>query len=105
MPLDPSLYLAYPTRTKGFDSSIFSNYTSYIPRNVYLVLEQFVVPPTYTLYSFGNQFLILVQLVTNKDRQVVQQLITTPVPTIIQIIISLQTYVSRSSTHQPLNGK
>jgi hypothetical protein len=30
-------YPTYPTGTKGLDSSIFKNYISYVPRNVYLV--------------------------------------------------------------------
>jgi hypothetical protein len=51
VPLDHSLYLAYPIGTKGLDSLIFKNYTSYVPRNVYPVLEQ---PPTYTPYSVEN---------------------------------------------------
>jgi hypothetical protein len=53
VPLDPSLY---PTGTKGFDFLIFRNYINYVPRNVYLVFEQLVVPPTYTPYSIGHQF-------------------------------------------------
>jgi hypothetical protein len=69
MPLDPSLYLAYPTGTKGLDSSIFTNYTCHVPRNVYLVHVQLVVPPKYTPYSVGNYFPIVVQCV---------QLVTTP---------------------------
>ncbi len=54
VPLHPNLYPTYPTGTKGLDSSIFRNYTSYVPRNVYPVLEQLVIPPTYTPYSIGN---------------------------------------------------
>jgi hypothetical protein len=54
VPLNLNLYLAYPTRTKGLDSSIFRNYISYVPRNVYLVPKQPIVPPTYTPYSIGN---------------------------------------------------
>ncbi len=65
MPLDLSLYLANPIRTKGLDSSIFKNYTSY----VYLVLEQPLVPPTYIPNFVGNQFLIIVQPMINEDRQ------------------------------------
>jgi hypothetical protein len=68
VPLNSSLYLAYPTRTKGFDSSIFKNYTCYVPGNVYPAFEQLVVPPTYIPYSVGNQFSIVVQLVTNKEK-------------------------------------
>jgi hypothetical protein len=41
---------------------------------------------------------------TNKDRQHGQQPITTPIPTIVQIITSLPTYVPRGSIDQPLNG-
>jgi hypothetical protein len=37
VPLNSNLYLAYPTKTKGLDSSIFRNYTGYVPRNVYPV--------------------------------------------------------------------
>jgi len=29
VPLDPSLYPTYPIKIKGFDSSIFKNYTGY----------------------------------------------------------------------------
>ncbi len=41
--LDPSLHPAYPIGTKGFDPLIFKNYTSYVPRYVYPVLEQPIV--------------------------------------------------------------
>jgi hypothetical protein len=99
VPLDPSLYLAYLVGTKGLDYLIFKNYTIYVPRNVYPVLEQHVVPPTYTPYSIGNQFPIMVQLVTNMDRQHVQQPITAPIPAIVQVITSLPTYVPKGSTH------
>jgi hypothetical protein len=34
VPLYPNLYLAYQTRAKGLDSSIFRNYIGYVPRNV-----------------------------------------------------------------------
>jgi hypothetical protein len=51
VPLDPSLYLTYPTKTKGLDSSIFRNYTCYVLGNVYLVHKQLVVPPTYIVSS------------------------------------------------------
>jgi hypothetical protein len=54
VPLDPSLYLAYPIGTKGFDSLISMNYTCYVPRYVYPILEQLVVPPTYIPYVVGN---------------------------------------------------
>jgi hypothetical protein len=53
MPLDHSLYLAYPIGTKGLDSLIFTNYTCYVPRNVCPVVEQPIVPPTYTPYYVG----------------------------------------------------
>ncbi len=66
--LDPNLYLAYPTRTKGLDSAIFRNYIGYVLGNVYPVLQQPIVPPTYTPYFVGNQFPTMVQLVTNRDR-------------------------------------
>jgi hypothetical protein len=46
VPLDPSLYLAYPIGTKGLDFLIFRNYTSYVHGNVYPVLEQPIIPPT-----------------------------------------------------------
>jgi hypothetical protein len=52
--LNSSLYLAYPIGTKGLDSLIFKNYTGYVLGNVYLVLEQPNVPPTYTPYFVGN---------------------------------------------------
>jgi hypothetical protein len=48
------LYPTYSTGTKGFDSSIFKNYTCSIPENVYLVPKQLVVPPTYIPNSIGN---------------------------------------------------
>jgi hypothetical protein len=60
MPLDPSLYPTYPTKTKGLDFLIFRNYISYVPRNVYPIPKQHVVRPTYTPYSIGNQFLTVV---------------------------------------------
>jgi hypothetical protein len=47
VPLDPKLYQENPIRTKGLEFSIFKNYTCYVPRNVYLVLKQSVVPPTF----------------------------------------------------------
>jgi hypothetical protein len=50
VPLNPSLYLAYQTRTKGLDSSIFKNYIGYVHGNVHLILEQPIVPPTYIPY-------------------------------------------------------
>jgi len=53
VPLDPSLYITYPIGTKGLDSLIFRNYTGYVPRNIYPVPEQLVVPPTYTLLEIS----------------------------------------------------
>jgi hypothetical protein len=35
---------------------------------VYPTLEQLIVPPTYILDFVGNQFFIMVQLVTNKEK-------------------------------------
>jgi hypothetical protein len=104
MLLDPSLYPTYQTRTKGLDSSVFKNYITYVPRNVYLVSEQHVVPPSYIPYSIGNKFLTMVQPMTNKDKQFVQQPITTLVSTTVQVTISLPTYVHRGSAHHPPNG-
>jgi hypothetical protein len=69
VPLDRSLYPTYPTRTKGLDSLIFRNYIYYVLGNMYAILKQHVVPPTYRPYSVGNQFPIMVQLVTSNDRQ------------------------------------
>jgi hypothetical protein len=37
VPLNPNLYRANLIITKGFDFSIFENYTGYVPRNVYPV--------------------------------------------------------------------
>jgi hypothetical protein len=54
VPLDPNLYQANPTKTKGLDSSIYKNYTGYVLGNVYLILGQPIVPPTYIPYSVGN---------------------------------------------------
>jgi hypothetical protein len=103
MPLDPSLYLAYPTGTKGFDYSIFNNHTSYVPRNVYPIPEQLVVPLTYIPNFIGNQFCTMVQIVISMDIQLVQQLVIASVPTIIQVISILPTYVPIRSNHQPPN--
>ncbi len=72
MPLNPSLYPAYPIVKKGIDSLIFKNYTSYVPRNVCPILEKHVVPPTYIPNFVGNHFPRMVQLMTSKDRQLVQ---------------------------------
>ncbi len=54
VPLDLSLYPTYPIETKRLDPSIFRNYTGYVPRNVYLIPKQPIVPPTYILNSIGN---------------------------------------------------
>jgi hypothetical protein len=69
VPLDFTLYPTYQTGAKELDSSISKNYTCYIPRNVYLILEQPIVPPTYIPYSIGNQIPIVVQPVTSRDKQ------------------------------------
>ncbi len=79
VPLDLNLYPRYPTRIKGLDSSIFRNYVGYVLGNVYPILEQLIVPPTYILYFIGNQFPIMVQPVTNKDKQHVTALMPTTV--------------------------
>jgi hypothetical protein len=100
VPLDLSLYPAYPIRTKGFDSSIFKNYIGYVPGNVYSIPEQPVVPPTYTPYFVGNQFLTMVQIVSNKDRQHV----IAPISTILLDTTSLLTYITIGFIHQPLDG-
>jgi len=83
VPLDPSLYPAYPTRTKGLDFSIFRTCIGYVFGNVYPILGQPIVPPTYTPCSVGNQFLTMVQPIASKDRQHVQQPIIAPILTII----------------------
>ncbi len=71
---------------------------------MYLVLQQPIVPPTYTTYSIGNQFPTMVQPMTSKDKQHVQQPIIAPIPTIIHVITNLPTYVPRGFAHQPLDG-
>ncbi len=68
VPLDPSLYPTYFTRIKGLDPSIFRNYTCYVPRYVYSILKQHVVPPMYTPHIIGNWFPIMVQPITTKDK-------------------------------------
>jgi hypothetical protein len=72
VPLDPNLYPTYPTGTKGIDSLIFKNYTSYVLGNVYPIPKQHVIPPTYIPNSVGNQFPTVVQPVISKDKQLVQ---------------------------------
>ncbi len=105
MPLDLSLYPTYPIGTKGLDSSIFKNYTCYVHGNLYPILEQLIVPPTYIPYSIGNQFPTMVQIVTNKDKQHVQQPVTALVPTTIYVTISLLTHIPRRFDHQPSDGR
>jgi hypothetical protein len=100
VPLDPSLYPTYQTRAKGLDSLIFRNYISYVPRNVYPIPEQPIIPPTYIPNFVGNQFPTVIQLVINKDKQPV----TTSMPTTIQVITNLPTYVPRRSNHQTSDG-
>jgi hypothetical protein len=46
----------------------------------------------------------MVQLITSKDRQHVQQFVITLVPTTIQVNTNLLTYVLGGFTHQPLDG-
>jgi hypothetical protein len=67
VPLNPNLYPTYFTKTNGLDPSIFRNYTSYVFRYVYPILEQHVVPPIYTPHTIGNQFPIMVQPTTSRD--------------------------------------
>jgi hypothetical protein len=54
VPLDPNFYPTYPIGTKGLDPMIFRNYICYIPKYVYPILEQHVMPPTYTPHYVGN---------------------------------------------------
>jgi hypothetical protein len=68
VPLDPNLYLTYPTRTKGLNPLIFGNYTNYVHRYVYPIPKQPInVPPMYTPHSIGNLFLTMVQPITRKN--------------------------------------
>jgi hypothetical protein len=99
VPSNPNLYPTYPIRTKGLHFLIFRNYTCYVHENVYLVFEQPIIQPTYIPYSVGNQCLTMVQPVTNKDRQHVQQPITTPIPTNVWVTTSLPTYVPQGFIH------
>jgi hypothetical protein len=48
VPLNPNLYPTYPIGTKGLDFLIFMNYTCYVPKNVYPIPKQLVIPPIYT---------------------------------------------------------
>ncbi len=54
MPLDLNLYLVYPIGTKGLDPSIFKNYTCYVPKYVYPIPKQPIIPPTFTPHFVGN---------------------------------------------------
>jgi len=45
----------------------------------------------------------VVQLIASKDRQPIQQLVITLVPTIVQVTTSLPTYVPKGFVHQPLD--
>ncbi len=93
VPLNLNLYPTSQTKAKGLDSSIFRNYTRYVPRNVYPVIEQPIVPLTYIPNFVGNQFHTMVQLVTGKDMQPIQQPITASMLTIVHVTTSLPTYV------------
>jgi hypothetical protein len=66
VPLNPSLYLTYLIGTKGPDPMMFRNYISYVPRYAYLMREQPIIPLVYKPHSIGNQFPIVIQLVTSK---------------------------------------
>ncbi len=68
MPLDHILYIVYPTGTKGLDPSISRNYIGYVHGYVYPIPKQPIPPPTYTPHCVGNQFLTMVQPMTNRDR-------------------------------------
>jgi hypothetical protein len=46
----------------------------------------------------------VIQPLTNRDKQLIQQLVTTLVPTTIQVNTSLLIYVPTSFVHQPLDG-
>jgi hypothetical protein len=104
VPLDPSLYPIYPIGTKGFDLFVFRNYINYEHGNVYLIPKQPIVPPTYTPHYVGNQSLIMVQPITSRGRQLNQQLITTPIPSIVLVNTNLPTYIPKGSPHRPPDG-
>ncbi len=53
-----------------------------VPRHAYLVPEQPIIQHAFTPHTIGNEFPIMVQLVTSMDRRHVQ-LVTMPLPTII----------------------
>jgi hypothetical protein len=67
------------------------------------IVPNVFVPPTYIPYFIGNQFPTMVQPMTNKDRQHVQQLVNAPFLTTIQVSTKFPTYVPRGFTHQPLD--
>ncbi len=77
-PLNHSLYLAYSIGTKGFNPSIFRNYTGYVPRYVYRIPKQPIVPPAFTPHIVGKQFLTVVQPVISMDIIPTQQPIIIP---------------------------
>ncbi len=54
VPLDPSLYPTYPIGAKGLDLLILKNYACCVPRYVYRVPKQPIVPPTFTPHIVGN---------------------------------------------------
>jgi hypothetical protein len=97
VPLNPNLYPTHAIGTKG-------NYTSYVLGYVYPIPKQLVVPHVYTPYSVGNQFPIVVQLITSKERLHVQHLVIASIPTIVQINISLPIHVPKIFVHQPSDG-
>jgi hypothetical protein len=68
VPLDLNLYPTYPIGTKRPDSLILNNYTGYVFGNVYRISKQLIVPLTYIPHFVGNQFLTMVQLMTNRDK-------------------------------------
>jgi hypothetical protein len=103
--LDSNLYPTYQIRAKGLDFSIFKNYIGYVLKKVYPILEQHVIPPKYIPYFVGNQFPIMVQLMTSKDKRPVQQPITILVPITVQITTSLLIHIPRGSNHQPPDGR
>jgi hypothetical protein len=105
VPLNLNLYPAYQIGTKGFDYLIFRNYTCFVPGIVYRIPEQPIVPPTYIPFLVGNQFPTVVQPLTNRDKQPIQQLVTVLVPTTIQVTTSLPTHIPRGCDHQPLDGE
>jgi hypothetical protein len=72
-----------------------------VPKNVYPVPEQPIIPLTYIPNYIGNQFPIVDQLMTSKKKQHVTALL----PTIVQITTSLPTYVPKGFDHQPPDGK